>query len=133
LPHYRRGGSKRREHRSARREPGLDEAAGELGLALEEADADGKDLVEAAVAEIEVLEPCDEELGPARLDVRRVAARRGSDHLRRAVDGSQPPAVEPLADERRRYPWPQPISRTRSSGRTSSRSTIRRSRSLMSA
>ena len=86
---------------AAGREPRFDEAARPLGLAVEEPDAHGEDHVEAPVAEVEILEACDEELGDAGLDVRGVAAGGGRDHLGRAVDRGQAAAVEPLAHERR--------------------------------
>ena len=84
---------------------------------MEQADADGEDHVEAPVAEVERLERRDEELGRASLDVHGVATRRGRDHLRRAVDRGQLPAVEPLAHERRRDAVAaQPISSTQVAG-----------------
>jgi hypothetical protein len=62
-----------RSHPPAPREPRLDEGAGALRLAVEQADANGEDDVEAAVAEVEVLEARDDELGLACLDVCGVA------------------------------------------------------------
>src|SRR5918997_2497762 len=100
-----RGRVEEGEDLSAGREPGLDEAARALGLAVEEADADREDLLEAAVSqEAEVLEVGDKELGPAGLHVRRVPARRGLDHPGRAIDGGEMSFLQALADERRRDP-----------------------------
>jgi hypothetical protein len=96
------------EERSARREPSLDEAARTLGLTVEKADADREDLVEAAISQIEVLKVRDEELGFAGLYVRRVSARGGLDHLRRAVYRGEMTFVEAFANERRRDPVPAP-------------------------
>jgi hypothetical protein len=52
-----------REQRPAWRQPPLGERAGAGGLAVEEPDPDGEDLVEAALAEVGVLERRGEELG----------------------------------------------------------------------
>jgi hypothetical protein len=67
---------------------------------VEEPDPDGEDDVEAAIAQVEVLQLPDQELGSPRRDVTGVAARSGLDHLLRAVDGRQAASVEALADER---------------------------------
>jgi hypothetical protein len=67
---------------------------------MEEPDADREDRVEASVAEIDVLEIPDEELGLPGLDVRRIPARCRSDHRRRAIDRSKSTVIESLADER---------------------------------
>ena len=72
-------------------------------LAVEEPDAHGEDLVEAALAEIELFEGRHEELGPARLDMLSVPARRGFDHLRRAVDRRETACLQALANHRRRH------------------------------
>src|SRR5918998_2241473 len=97
------------EDLSAGREPGLDEGARTLGVAVEEADADSEDLVEAAVArEAEVFEVGDQELGPPGLDARRVPARCGLDHPGRAVDCGEMAFFEALADEGGRDPVSAP-------------------------
>jgi hypothetical protein len=97
-----------REGRSAGREPPLDDAPRALWVAVEEADADGEDLVEAALTQVELLELRDEELGLARFDICRVPACRHFDHLRRTVDREQVAAVEALADKRRGDALPAP-------------------------
>ena len=63
-------------------EPGFDERSRALRLAVKEAGADGEDDVEAAVAEVELLEAGDEELGGPGLDMGGVALLRGRDHPR---------------------------------------------------
>ncbi len=68
---------------------------------VKEPDADGEDLVEAAVCQVEVLEGRDEELGLAGFNVRRVSTCCGFDHLGRAVDRGQMASSQALADERR--------------------------------
>ena len=85
---------------AAGREPALGQPPRPLGLAVEEPDTHGEDLVEAPVAEVGVLEPGDEELGRAVGDIGGVPPRRGLDHLRRAVDRRQPRAA--LAHQRGR-------------------------------
>ena len=75
---------------------------------MKEPDAHGEHDVEAPLAEIERFQPGDEELRRPRLDIRSVAPRRSVDHLRRAVDGREPPAVKQLAYERRRDTMPAP-------------------------
>ena len=95
-----------RDAATAGGEPRLDERPRALRLAMKEPDAHGEHDVEAPLAEVEVLQPGDEELRRPGRDVRSVAPRRRGDHLRRAIDRGQPPAVEPLADERRRDPMP---------------------------
>jgi hypothetical protein len=90
-----------RPHPAARSEPRRDERVGQLGLAVEEPHANGEDHIEAAVAEVGVLDVRDEELGLSGIDVRGVPARGGLDHLRRPVNRGQPAAVEPLADHGR--------------------------------
>jgi len=77
-----------------------------IRFAVEEADPYREDLVEAALAQIGVLERRHEELGPARLDVGRIAARGGLDHLGRTVDRREMPALEALADEGGRHSVP---------------------------
>jgi hypothetical protein len=72
------------------------------GLAVEQAHAHGEDLVEAALAEVQLLELGDEELGLSCRDVLGVAALRRLDHLGGAVDSREAPPVEPLADIGRR-------------------------------
>jgi hypothetical protein len=74
---------------------------------VEEPDPDGEDEVEA-LAQVERLEPHDEELGPPVRDEGRVAARRGLDHLRRPVHGGEAASGEALADERGRDPVAAP-------------------------
>lgn len=69
------------------------------GLAMEQADANGEDPVEAALSEVDVLERGDDELGPTRLDIPRVAATGGGDHLRRAVNGGESASIEALTDK----------------------------------
>ena len=53
---------------------------------------------------------------PCRPDRRRVAAGRGRDHLRRAVDRGQAPSSSRSQTSVAATPWPQPISSTRSPG-----------------
>ena len=89
-----------REDHPTRGEPPLDQAARTLGLAMEETDPDGEDLVEPPVAELEVLELGDEELDSAGFHMRRVPARGGIDHLGRTVDRGQRAVPQALADER---------------------------------
>ena len=79
-------------------EPGLDECARSLGLAVEEPDAHREDLVEAPLTEVRCLELGDEELGRAGLHVLGVAPAGRLDHLRGAVERGQPAGLEPLAD-----------------------------------
>lgn len=56
---------------------------------MKEPDADREDLVEAAVSQVEVLEGCDEELGFAGFNVRRVSTRcsRAGDVVNSASGG----------------------------------------------
>ena len=89
------------ENASAGGEPAPDEIACALGLTRKEPDADGEDLVEASVFQVEVLEVCDEELGLFVFDVRRISTCCGFDHLGRAVDGGQMASPEALTNERR--------------------------------
>jgi hypothetical protein len=49
-----------------------------VGVAIEEADADGEDDVEATLPEVDVLEASDEKLGGARDDDRGVASSAAS-------------------------------------------------------
>jgi hypothetical protein len=83
---------------------------------VEEPDANGEDLVEAALAEIRVLGRGHQELGDPRLDEGRVPEPRRLDHLGRAVDRDVAAAVKSLADHRRRHAVPaadleQPVGR----------------------
>jgi hypothetical protein len=71
---------------------------------VEQSDPNSKDHVEAAVAEVEILEARDEELGFPGLDIRRVTSGGCLDHLRRPVDCGQSAFAEPLADHRRGDP-----------------------------
>ena len=96
------------EECSARREPSLGDAARTLGVAVKKTHADREDLVETPVSQVEVLEGRDEELGFDGFYVRRVSARRGLDHLRRAVDRGEMACFEALANERRRNPVSAP-------------------------
>jgi hypothetical protein len=64
----------------------------------------GEYLVEAALAQVEILERPDQELGSAGLEERGVAAFGGIDHLLRAVDRGQAAGLEALAYVRRRDP-----------------------------
>ena len=68
------------------REPRLDEGASPHGFAVEEPDSNGEDHVEAAVAEVEVLEPRNEEFGLSGIDVGGVPPRGRLNHLRRTID-----------------------------------------------
>ena len=70
---------------------------------MKEPDPDGEDGVEPALAEVEVLEVANEELGSAGVDVLGVAPGCRVDHVRRAVDRGEPARpVQTLQDERRR-------------------------------
>ena len=69
---------------------------------MKEAHADREDLVEATVFQVEVLKGRDEKFDPASFDVRRVSARRGLNHLRRAVDRGEMAFFEAFANECRR-------------------------------
>jgi hypothetical protein len=85
-------------HSAAGREPSLGEGA--LGLAAEEPYPNGEDHVEAALAEVDVLEALNEELGFPSLDEGCVARRSRLDHLHRPIDRGQVATLEPLADHR---------------------------------
>jgi hypothetical protein len=71
---------------------------------VEETYPNREDLVEAALAEVQVFEGCDQELGLAGLHVGGIAALSGLDHLRRAVHRRETAASETLADQRGRNP-----------------------------
>lgn len=87
---------------------------------MKQADTRGEDLVEAAFAEVDVLERTDEELGRARLDESPVAAGRRLDHFAdRSIAVSFPPFRRSHTSVAA-IPCPQPISSTRSPGRMSS-------------
>jgi DNA-binding NarL/FixJ family response regulator len=111
-------------------QPRLDETVCTLGVAVKEPDAYREDRVEASLAEVEVLQACDEELGPAGRHVLGVSPGRRFDHLRGAVDGGQAALPSRSHTSVAATPCPHPISSTRSSGRMSRLSTIDRSRSL---
>ena len=106
-----------RLHPAGRSEPRLHQRVGPLGLAMEQADSNGEDDVEAAVAEIRVLEVRDEELGfPAST---YAAFRRAAASI---IFGERSIAVSRPRSSRSQTsvaatPWPQPISSTWSSGR----------------
>jgi hypothetical protein len=97
---------------------------------VKEADADGEDLVEAALAEVEVLERRDEESAlPAATcsAFRRLAASIILAERSTAV--RNPPSSRSHTSVAA-TPWPHPISSTRSFGWISRLATIDRSRSL---
>jgi hypothetical protein len=73
---------------------------------VKQTDAHGEDLVESPLAEIQLLEARDEELGPAGRDVLGVPTGRGLDHLLGAVDGGQAAFAQPLTHPRRRHALP---------------------------
>jgi hypothetical protein len=96
------GGIEEGSDLSASLEPRLHERLRSFAIAVEQTNAHGKDHVETSVAEVEILEVPNEELGLPGLDERRVPSTGSLDHLRRAVDRRQPAVDEPLADHRRR-------------------------------
>src|ERR687898_866071 len=65
----------------------------------EGSDIEGKDLVEAPIAEVRVLQPDGLEHSPARVDVLAVPPRGHLDHLGRAVDRGDRSHRQPLADQ----------------------------------
>src|SRR3954451_14888150 len=68
----------------------------------EGSDVEGEDLVEAALAEVRVLQRDGLEHSPARVDVLAVPARGHRDHLGRAVDRGDRSRRQLLADQRDR-------------------------------
>ena len=70
-----------------------------LRLLPEGSDVEGKDLVEAAIAEVRVLQRDGFEPSPARVDVLAIPARGHLDHLGRAVDRGDRSCRRPLADQ----------------------------------
>ena len=96
----RRGGSKKATTLPPGASHRLSEIMDALGVAMEQADADGEDRVEAALTELHLLEAHDQELGPAGPHMLAVPRARGLDHLRRAINSRQAASIEPLADER---------------------------------
>src|SRR3954466_2091904 len=75
-----------------------------LRLLPEGSDVEGEDLVEAPIAEVDVLQPDGLEHRPARVDVLAVPPRGHLDHLRRAVDRGDRSGRQPLADQGDRDP-----------------------------
>src|SRR5262245_20590848 len=65
----------------------------------EGSDVEGKDLVEAPIAEVRVLQRDGLEYSPARFDVLAVPPRGHLDHLGRAVDRGDRSRRQPLADQ----------------------------------
>ena len=119
---------------AARREPALGERARPCGLAVEQADADREDRVEAAIAEVE-RPPASATRNSAVPASTYAALRRAAAAI---IFGERSTAVRRRASSRSHTsvaatPWPQPISSTRSPGRMSSPSTTARSRSLTRA
>ena len=91
-----------RPRRGRRPRPGRVLAYGtECGLRLlpEGSDVEGEDLVEAAIAEVGVLQRDGLEHSPARVDVLAVPPRGHLDHLGRAVDRGDRSRCQPLADQ----------------------------------
>ena len=68
-------------------------------LLPEGSDVEGEDLVEAAIAEVGVLQRDGLEHSPARVDVLAVPPRGHLDHLGRAVDRGDRSRCQPLADQ----------------------------------
>jgi hypothetical protein len=70
-----------------------------LRLPPEGSDVEGEDIVEAAIAEVRVLQRDGLERSPARVDVLAVPPRGNLDHLGRAVDRGDRSRRQPLADQ----------------------------------
>ena len=125
-----RRGRRRGEHATGS-EPILGQLPCTVRFAVEQTHADGEDLVEAAIAQVELLELRDDEVRLPGVDVGRVTANGRLDHLGRAVDPREVPPTRRSQTKVAATPWPHPISRTRSSGWMSSPSTTAPERSLM--